>query len=274
MLRKDWILTKEAREIALAQRHQVWGEAWADRSKDQQPLELGQVVQVQNQRGPRANKWDLSGTIVEVQEFDSYLVRMDGRGRVTKRNRRYLKPIKSFMSLLSYKDRVHREGMLITSGKPVLTLPERGTGGHTSCAGGLLDTGSAPCARSAPCAEQETEGNSAAGPRVQLEQNTGRAYSGTGDQLDVTAPELNSDAGPRLRSSEQDRGHDTSVPEVAAVPEINDLGKSSVTTQSLVMTRPVRVRKEIDRLVVGNTSDPRFNRKKRRKRCNIDKNKL
>ena len=56
------------------------------------------------------------------------------------------------------------------------------------------------------------------------------------------------------------------MPEVAAVPEINDLGKSSVTTQSLVMTRPVRVRKEIDLLVVGNTSDPRFNRKKRKKK--------
>ena len=50
-LRKDWVLTREAREEALAVRHQVRGEVWSEKTKAQKPLELGMVVQVQNQRG-------------------------------------------------------------------------------------------------------------------------------------------------------------------------------------------------------------------------------
>ena len=68
-LRKDWVLTKEMRERALAVRHQVSGEAWAEKSRELAPLTVGQSVQVQNQTGPNSNKWDLSGRIVEVQDF-------------------------------------------------------------------------------------------------------------------------------------------------------------------------------------------------------------
>ena len=60
----------------------------------------GQCVQVQNQTGPNANKWDLSGKVVEVLDYQSYLVKMDGTGRVSKRNRRFLKPIRTYRELL------------------------------------------------------------------------------------------------------------------------------------------------------------------------------
>ena len=55
------------------------------------PLQLGACVQVQNQAGPHKNKWDVSGTVVEAVGHDSYMVKLDGSGRVTKRNRRYLR---------------------------------------------------------------------------------------------------------------------------------------------------------------------------------------
>ena len=61
----------------------------------------GDVVQVQNQVGPHARKWDLSGVVVESLGFDSYNVRMDGSGRLTKRNRRFLRPIKAYKDVLS-----------------------------------------------------------------------------------------------------------------------------------------------------------------------------
>ena len=86
-LRKDWVLPKEMREKALAVQHQVRGALRAEKSHELGPLSVGQSVQIQNQTGPNANKWDLSGIVVEDQGFQSYLVRMDGTGRITKRNR-------------------------------------------------------------------------------------------------------------------------------------------------------------------------------------------
>ena len=57
---------------------------------------VNDVVQVQNQRGPHANKWELSGKVVETQDFDANLLKMDGSGRITRRNRRFLCKIVPF----------------------------------------------------------------------------------------------------------------------------------------------------------------------------------
>ena len=92
-LRPEWLLTTELREKALAKRHISIHSKLLSKSKQLKPLQVMDVVQVQNQRGAHANKWDLSGAIVEVQDYDSYLVRMDGTGRLTKRNRRFLRKI-------------------------------------------------------------------------------------------------------------------------------------------------------------------------------------
>ncbi len=64
-------------------------------------LDVGTVVQVQNQAGPHKNKWDVSGTVAEALGFDSYNVRMDGSGRVTRRNRRFLRPIVPYSRVLA-----------------------------------------------------------------------------------------------------------------------------------------------------------------------------
>ena len=53
------------------------------------------MVQIQNQTGPHANKWDMSSVVLESLDFDSYNVRVDDSGRASKRNRRFLRPIKS-----------------------------------------------------------------------------------------------------------------------------------------------------------------------------------
>ena len=82
-IRPEWILTAEMREKALAKHHLSRHTDLLSKSRPLKPLELGCTVQVQNQRGPHANKWDLSGTVVESQPFDSYLVKMDGTGPVS-----------------------------------------------------------------------------------------------------------------------------------------------------------------------------------------------
>ena len=55
------------------------------------PLAAGNHVRIQNQTGRHPNKWDKTGRVIEVRQFDQYVVRLDGSGRVTLRNRRFLR---------------------------------------------------------------------------------------------------------------------------------------------------------------------------------------
>ena len=55
---------------------------------------MGDVAQVQNQVGKDALRWSRSGTMVESLGNQQYSVKMDGSGRVTLKNRRFLRKIK------------------------------------------------------------------------------------------------------------------------------------------------------------------------------------
>ena len=55
-------------------------------------LKVADKVFVQNQTGPHPNRWSNTGTIVEVKQFDQYVVKMDHSGRHSIRNRKYLRP--------------------------------------------------------------------------------------------------------------------------------------------------------------------------------------
>ena len=91
--------------------HNQWHQAWAAKedairsrlvrsceqlekgSKDLPPLREGDQVFLQNQhsRPGHANKWDRQGTIIAVKNNDQYLVKVNGSGRLTVRNRRFLR---------------------------------------------------------------------------------------------------------------------------------------------------------------------------------------
>ena len=103
-IRKEWVLTRDLREKALAKRHTTRHQALLQHTHPLPPLQVGSTVQVQNQRGPHANKWDLSGVITEILPFDAYMIRMDGSGRATKRNRRFLKQILPYNSAIQHKN--------------------------------------------------------------------------------------------------------------------------------------------------------------------------
>jgi len=53
-------------------------------------------VRIQNQTGPALNKWDRTGVVVEVRQFDQYVIRIDGSGRATVRNRKFLREFKLY----------------------------------------------------------------------------------------------------------------------------------------------------------------------------------
>ena len=48
---------------------------------------------VQNQVGNYPSRWDITGQVVEVKDHDQYVVRVDGSGRLTMRNRQFLRKL-------------------------------------------------------------------------------------------------------------------------------------------------------------------------------------
>ena len=93
--KQEWGLVREYRERAMARRLEQDGARLERYTKKQKVIPVGDTVAVQNQTGRFPKKWDKTGTIVENQEFDKVLVKLDGSGRLTTRNRRFVKKIVS-----------------------------------------------------------------------------------------------------------------------------------------------------------------------------------
>ena len=56
---------------------------------------VGQHVYVQEQTGTNKGKWLKSGTIIDNVGHKPYYVKLDGSGRITKRRRQFIKPLKT-----------------------------------------------------------------------------------------------------------------------------------------------------------------------------------
>lgn len=87
--RPEWQLTSNQREAAMAKKHLRRAEPLSEQTKQLKPLTVDYTVMVQNQHGPRPNKWDKTVIVVEAKECDQYLIRMDGSGLPTLRNRKF-----------------------------------------------------------------------------------------------------------------------------------------------------------------------------------------
>ena len=123
-LRREWLMIKEDRETALAAKYGKIEEDRTRNSREQKELEPGTIVQIQNQHGKEPLRWDKSGTVVENRGNQQYSIKMDGSGRMTLRNRRFLRVIKPiFRRHISYDDaRIDEEGkaVAVESGKSEL----------------------------------------------------------------------------------------------------------------------------------------------------------
>ena len=73
----------------------------SEHTKHLLPLKVGDNVLVQNQYGPHPKKWSKTGVIIEVRQFDQYVLRIDGSGRVTLRNRKFLRKFNPVLSARS-----------------------------------------------------------------------------------------------------------------------------------------------------------------------------
>ena len=94
MMRPEWSDIADKREQGMAKRHVRSAERYNEHAKHLTPLQVGDIVAVQNQHGKSPLRWFRTGTVVEVNPATrQYNVKVDGSGRVTLRNRRFLKKI-------------------------------------------------------------------------------------------------------------------------------------------------------------------------------------
>ena len=95
--RSTWSELATAREKAYLKRHYSKCESLNKGASNLKPLLLGQDVYIQNQTGPHPTKWGKSGTVVEVLPHSSYLIKVHGSNKVTKRNRKFLRAFTPFI---------------------------------------------------------------------------------------------------------------------------------------------------------------------------------
>ena len=99
----EWIMLREDREKALAKRA-VSNMEKLDRNCRVLPkLAVGDSVLVQNQVGNHPSRWDITGVVVEIRDHDQYVIRVDGSGRMTLRNRKFLKKITPYSMTKHFK---------------------------------------------------------------------------------------------------------------------------------------------------------------------------
>ena len=91
-----WVETLAHRERALAKRHTREHEKWSEHTRSLPALHIGDKVYIQNLVGNHPRRWERTGTVVEVREFHQYLVKVDGSGRLTLRNRQHLRRFTPF----------------------------------------------------------------------------------------------------------------------------------------------------------------------------------
>ena len=70
----------------MAKRVNLKQEAWSEHTRKLERLKNGDKVFIQNQTGNSPRRWDRNGTIIEIKDFNQYIIKVDGSGRTTLRN--------------------------------------------------------------------------------------------------------------------------------------------------------------------------------------------
>ena len=96
-IRGQWRDAWRLKEQAMKARYVKTLENLGEHCRPLDPLNVGDSVFIQNQRGHHPTKWDRSGIVTEVRNHDQYLVKVSGTGRVTLRNRRFLRKFSPYL---------------------------------------------------------------------------------------------------------------------------------------------------------------------------------
>ena len=154
-IRACWRENWEAKEQAIRSRMALNCERLEAGSRDLQPLQQGDSVFIQNQGSlKKPLKWDREGTIVSQGKNDQYLVKVAGSGRLTLRNRRFLRkfsPANSPVATSPTPTRALSPDPVATGTAPVFPLPPPGN--HSS----LSDPQEEPLPPHAPPVHQSAQ---------------------------------------------------------------------------------------------------------------------
>ena len=97
-IRPLWKDIWEQKEDSLRTRFGKQVESLSEKTRNLQPLAVGDVCRVQNQTGHHPTKWDRTGIVVQINDNDQYIIKMHGSNRVTSRNRKFLRKIQPLHS--------------------------------------------------------------------------------------------------------------------------------------------------------------------------------
>ena len=92
-LHREWIISAEEREKAYAKRDKALETTYNEHSHPLPPLKIQTPVRIQEH-----SSWMKTGRVVEVLPNRQYQIRIDGSGRLSLRNRRFIKPIHTGVS--------------------------------------------------------------------------------------------------------------------------------------------------------------------------------
>ena len=124
-LHNQWHQAWSAKEEAIRSRLVRSCEGLENGSRELPPLREGDSVFIQNQgKSPgRRNKWDRQGRIVAIKDHDQHLVKVDGSGRLTLRNRRFLRKFQLRSEVMMRDGEADRWGAPDSASSPVLSAP-------------------------------------------------------------------------------------------------------------------------------------------------------
>ena len=91
----DWCISQELRERLLSKSREQDGERLARSTRQLEELPVGTPVVIQNQTGRYPTKWDKTGVIVEIRPHSQLVIKVDGSRRLTLRNRRFVRELKT-----------------------------------------------------------------------------------------------------------------------------------------------------------------------------------
>ena len=96
--RPEWKRLRILREMSAARLHARVIDRYDEHTKELPPLNIGDVVLIQNQTGSCPRRWDLTGVVVGKLSHRQYRLKVHGSGRVTLRNRRFIRLVNPFIS--------------------------------------------------------------------------------------------------------------------------------------------------------------------------------
>ena len=120
-IRPMWCNAWSAKEDALKTRMTRTVESLTEHCRQLSPLSVADKVFLQIQIGHAPKKWDRSGTVVECLGCD--MVKVDGSGRPTMRNRRFLRTFRPVSTCLSVPAPTHNTLVYSGSASPPGSAP-------------------------------------------------------------------------------------------------------------------------------------------------------